>query len=159
MSFQPKKISAKVKAGDIGRPNPFNSDFVMGTFQMSGKKFRSVPKGFIAIDPEANTMYMGFDYNNDGIVSVINEAFARFTIQINPFETKTTTDKLVDKFSKPKGKGKIMFKRFDSGDVVAFESSINRNSLFPVTEMFKGQLIGGTYEYDSLIYTLLNTEM
>ena len=159
MSFQPKKISVKVKAGDIGRFNPFNSEFVMGSFKTSGKKFRSTPKGFFAIDPAANAIYMGFDYNNDGIISVKEEAFARFTVQINPFHIKTTTDKLVDKFSNPKAKGKIMFKRKDLGDIVAFESSINKNKLSPVAEMFKGQMIGGTYPYDALIDTLLGGEM
>ena len=159
MSFQPKKISVKVKAGDIGRFNPFNSEFVMGSFKTSGKKFRSTPKGFFAIDPAANAIYMGFDYNNDGIISVREEAFARFTVQINPFETKTTTDKLVDKFSNPKAKGKIMFKRKVLDDIVAFESSINKDKLSPVAEMFNGQLIGGTYPYEALIDTLLDGQM
>ena len=159
MTFQPKKITAKVKAGDIGGFNPMNSEFVMCSFKVSGKKFRSVPRGYLAIQPAANIVYAGFDYNNDGVINVVNEAFARFGVQINPFEAKTTTEKLADKFSKSRAKGKLIFKRKDFGEVVAFETSFNRDSLFPVAPINNGQLVDRTFTYGALINTLVGAEM
>ena len=160
MTFQPKKISAKIKAGGIGGFNPMNSDFVMTSFKLRSKRFRSVPKGFLAIQPDANTIYAGFDYNGDGVINVTNEAFARFLVQINPFDTesKTATERLADKFSNPKAKGRLVFKKMDLGDVVVFESKINKETLTPAGQMFNGKVVNGTFTYDALIDTLMNVK-
>ena len=72
MAFKAKKIVAKVAGGDPGSFNPMNSEYVMSSFKLKGKKFKSVPKGFLAIQPEANMIYAGFDYNRDGVVNVTN---------------------------------------------------------------------------------------
>ena len=83
MAFTPKKIVAKVTGGDPGGFNPMNSQFEMNSFKLTGKKFKSVPKGFLAIQPEENMIYAGFDYNPDGVINVINESFAQFFVQLN----------------------------------------------------------------------------
>jgi len=152
VSFQPKKISAKVKAGDIGGFNPMNTGFVMASFKLRGKRFKSVPKGFIAIQPDDNTIYAGFDFNRDGVVNVQNEAFVRYLVQINPFDTKskTTIEKLADKFSRSKAKGRLIFQKVDLGDVVVFDSKIDKETLTLTGQMFNGDAVSGTFTYDAL---------
>ena len=152
MTFQPKKISAKVKAGDIGDFNPMNSDFVMASFKLRGKRFKSVPRGFIAIQPDDNTIYAGFDFNRDGVVNVQNEAFARYLVQINPFDTKskTTIEKFADKFSRSNAKGRLIFQKVDLGDVVVFDSKLDKETLTLTGQMFNGDVVSGTFSYDAL---------
>ena len=161
MTFQPRKISAKIKAGGIGGFNPMNTDFVMASFKLRSKRFRSVPKGFLAIQPEANTIYAGFDFNGDGVINVKNEAFAEFLIQINPFDTKskTATEKLAEKFSNPKARGRLVFRKRDLGDVVVFESKLNKEKLTPVGQMRNGEVVNGTFTYDALIDTLMSADI
>ena len=161
MAFQPRKIAAKVKAGDIGDFNPMNSDFIMASFKLRGKRFKSIPKGYLAIQPDENTIYAGFDFNRDGVVNVKNEAFARYLVQIDPFDTesKTEIEKLADKFSRPKAKGRFIFKKVDLGDVVVFESKFDKETLTPSGQMLNGRMISGTFTYDALNEIIASVEV
>jgi len=161
MTFQPKKISAKIKAGDVDGFSPMDAGFVIASFKLRGKKFSSAPKGFLAIRPSVNTVYAGFDYNSDGVINVKKEAFARFPVQMNPFDerSKTAAEKLADKFSDPKAKGLLVFKKFDLGGVVAFESKIDRDRLTPPAQTLNGKVVNGTFTYDALIETLMSADI
>ena len=161
MTFQPKKISAKIKAGDVDGFSPVDAGFVMASFKLRSKKFSSVPKGFLAIQPSVNTVYAGFDYNSDGVINVKKEAFARFPVQLNPFDerSKTAAEKLADKFSDPKAKGRLVFKKFDLGDVVAFESKIDKDKLTSPALMLNGKAVNETFTYDALIDILMGADI
>ena len=45
MTFQPKKISAKIKAGGIGGFNPMNSDFVMEQSRLIAERAQRESEG------------------------------------------------------------------------------------------------------------------
>ena len=159
MAFTPKKIVAKVTGGDPGGFNPMNSQFVMGSFKLKGKKFKSVPKGFLAIQPEENMIYAGFDYNPDGVINVINESFAQFQVQLNPFDAITVTEKLADKYSNSKAKGKLIFRPYNFKTVEidnTFEASLDKNTLSPRYQMSDGYFTDELFTYKELIDTLLN---
>ena len=141
-----------MKAGDISDFNPMNTGFVMASFKLRGKRFKSVPKGFIAIQPDENTIYAGFDFNRDGVVNVQNEAFVRYLVQINPFDTKSKSaiEKLADKFSRSKAKGRLIFQKVDLGDVVVFDSKLDKETLTLTGQMFNDDAVSGTFTYDAL---------
>ena len=141
-----------MKAGDISDFNPMNTGFVMASFKLRGKRFKSVPKGFIAIQPDVNTIYAGFDFNRDGVVNVQNEAFVRYLVQINPFDTKSKSaiEKLADKFSRSKAKGRLIFQKVDLGDVVVFDSKLDKETLTLTGQMFNDDAVSGTFTYDAL---------
>ena len=159
MAFTPKKIVAKVTGGDPGGFNPMNSQFVMSSFKLKGKKFKSVPKGFLAIQPDENMIYAGFDYNLDGVINAINESFAQFQVQLNPFDAISVTEILADKYSNSKAKGKLIFKPFNFKTVDrenTFEAFLDKNSLNPGYQMSEGFFIDELFTYKELIDTLID---
>ena len=159
MAFTPKKIVAKVTGGDPGGFNPMNSEFVMSSFKLKGKKFKSVPKGFIAIQPEEDMIYAGFDYIADGVINVINESFAQFQVQINPFDAKSATEKLADKYSNSKAKGKLVFRPFNFKTMEkddTFLAFLDKVSLNPRYQMSDGLFIDELFTYNELIDTLFS---
>ncbi|AII43458.1 hypothetical protein KR100_08800 [Synechococcus sp. KORDI-100] len=118
-----------------------NSQFVMSSFKLKGKKFKSFPKGFLAIQPEENMIYAGFDYNLDGVINAINESFTQFQVQLNPFDAISVTEKLADKYSNSKAKGKLIFKPFNFKTVDrenTFEAFLDKNTLNPRYQMSEG---------------------
>ena len=158
MAFKPKKITAKVIGGDPGGFNPMNSGFVMSSFKLKGKKYKSVPKGFLAIQPEANMIFAGFDDNRDGIINVTNESFTKFQVQINPFDAKSATEKLADKFSNAKAKGKLVFKPDKNlvEDRRHFDVYLDNNKMDPYNQMSGGRIINDSFTYDAFVDVLLN---
>ena len=160
MAFSPKKIKAKVTGGDPFDFNPMNTEFVMSSFKIKGKKFKSVPKGFLAIQPEANMIFAGFDSNLDGVINVVNESFTKFQVQIDPFDAKSATEKLADKFSSPKAKGKLVFKPFElqavDEDALLFTGSLDKNMLRPMGQMSEGYIVDDSFHYGELVDTLLS---
>ena len=158
MTFTPKKIKAKVTGGDPFGFNPMNSGLVISSFKLKGKKFKSVPKGFLAIQPKANMIFAGFDYNRDGVIDVTYESFTQFQVQIDPFAAKSATEKLADKFSKPKAKGKLIFKPFEfqivDEDALLFEGFLDKNKLQPMNQMSEGYVINDSFQYDAFVDTL-----
>ena len=159
MAFTPKKIVAKVTGGDPGGFNPMNSEFVMSSFKLKGKKFKSVPKGFIAIQPEEDMIYAGFDYIADGVINVINESFAQFQVQINPFDAKSATEKLADKYSNSKAKGKLVFRPFNFKTMEkddTFLAFLDKNTLNPRYQMSDGFFADELFTYKELINTFLD---
>ena len=159
MAFTPKKIVAKVTGGDPGGFNPMNSQFEMNSFKLKGKKFKSVPKGFLAIQPDENMIYAGFDYNLDGVINAINESFAQFQVQLNPFDAISVTEILADKYSNSKAKGKLIFKPFNFKTVdreSTFEAFLDKNTLNPRYQMSEGLFIDELFAYKELIDTLID---
>ena len=158
MAFKAKKIVAKVAGGDPGSFNPMNSEYVMSSFKLKGKKFKSVPKGFLAIQPEANMIYAGFDYNRDGVINVTNESFTNFQIQINPFDAKSATEKLADKFSSAKAKGKLLFKPDKNllEDKRYFDVYLDNSKMDPYYQFSGGRIINDSFTYDALLDVLLD---
>ena len=158
MAFKSKKIVAKVAGGDPGSFNPMNSEFVMSSFKLKGKKFKSVPRGFLAIQPEANMIYAGFDYNRDEVINVTNESFTNFQVQINPFDAKSATEKLADKFSSTRAKGKLVFKSdknlFEGKRY--FDAYLDNNKMDPYYQFSGGRIIEDMFTYDALVDVLLD---
>ena len=158
MSFKLKKINAKVTGGKVDNFNPMNSKFVISLFKLKAKQFKSVPKGFLAIQPMANMIYTGLDYNDDGVINVISEAFGRLVVPINLLDekSKTASEKLADKFSKPRAKGKLSFKPYDLAGVNTFKTNFNGGRLNPAVLMGNGKDINGTFTYEALINIFLD---
>ena len=135
-----------------------NSEFVMSSFKLKGKKFKSVPRGFLAIQPEANMIYAGFDYNRDEVINVTNESFTNFQVQINPFDAKSATEKLADKFSGTRAKGKLVFKSdknlFEGKRY--FDAYLDNNKMDPYYQFSGGRIIDDMFTYDSLVDVLFD---
>ena len=104
----PKPIRMSLKSG--GFLSEKEGD-VVATFKLKGKQYKSSPVGFFLFNPESSYVYMGFDSNSDGVVAANNqEAVARYTLQLNPFDEEfKESKKLADRFSNKKMKAKLKF--------------------------------------------------
>ena len=151
----PKRLSARIKTV---KSNDFQSSdpgFVLSTFKLRGKDFKGSPKGYIAIDPMGNAIYMGFDRNDDGLIDAAKESFARFMPQINPFEAQVSPIvNFATKFSQPKAKGKIVFKPKEIGDEIFFESFLDKEKFTAPAKMANGEALSSPFTYDDLIGAL-----
>lgn len=163
MGISPRTVKLKVKGGGSASftTERQDEDIVLATFKARGKDFKSVPKGFLAIDPNSNLVYTGFDADQDGIINVKKDSFAQHTVQIAPFSNDiTASEKLANQFSSKKSKGKMLFKPKElSQSLVAFEAILSDERLSPSTQLSDGDPVfstDGAYTYTALINDILS---
>ena len=159
MDFNPKRVSARIKAAKAKDFDSNDPNIVLSSFKIRGKEFKNLPKGFVAIDQNINSIYMGYDNDNDGIIDANREAFARFTTSINPFDnTESIAEGLSDKYSKANAKGKIVFKPLQVGQMVVFDSFFDKQKINPPAKMNNGEALDENFTYNDLVNILLGSE-
>ena len=154
-----KALKLKLFSGDL---KSHDDAVTVAMFKLKGKKYRSASEGYVAINKDDSSIYMGFDRDQDGFIAEGHqEAFAHFVIQLDPFsESKSSAEKLADKFSRARARGKMKFKplRF-SDEVFVIDGHIDRAEMTFPTKVVGGQGVSGdgengAYEYSDFFESL-----
>ena len=154
-----KALKLKLFSGDL---KSHDDAVTVAMFKLKGKKYRSASEGYVAINKDDSSIYMGFDRDQDGFIAEGHqEAFAHFVIQMDPFsESKSSAEKLADKFSRARARGKMKFKPLRySDEIFVIDGNIDRFEMTFPTKVVGGKSVSGgaengAYEYSDFFDSL-----
>ena len=140
-----KPINLKLKSGGL---SSHDNNMAIATFKLKGKRHKSKPMGYLAMNKDASTVHMGYDYNNDGVIEKGHkEAFARFVIEeSDPFgSSKSNSDLFFDKYSNAGKKGRLQFKPMPfSDELTLINGKVDAMQLVAPTQIKDGDIFTTT---------------